>query len=136
MSENCRFQLVAGRWVCQNPGCGWSRRDKYGTPPHRKCDAPLAPVLLAAADRLGLPAQEARRYAAGLLTWAEAGFPESDPEYRADAEAICRACEWKAEKAWRCKQKCPDQGCAAKKARLPLEYRLAMATESCPLGRW
>ena len=88
------------------------------------------PAIQEAADRVGIP-EKAKRYAAAMWRWSLAGFPVRSPEevdriYR----ECCEPCEHYDNGG------CKLCGCCVSRKRLAIRNKLAMGTESCPIGRW
>ena len=129
---DCTPEPRDGRYVCTVCGYGAKTRRPIVEPFRRNC--PKSPELLAmvseAQQRLGI-GDKAKHYAAALARWAWAGFPTRPP---AEVERIYREC---------CKPcehydngGCKLCGCCVSRKRLAIRNKLAMGTESCPIGRW
>lgn len=67
--------------------------------------------------------KRALRYGRAFLRWKAAGSPIRPPEAQDAALAICRACPH-------------FKGASCRLCGCRLRAKIAMATESCPVGKW
>jgi len=72
-------------------------------------------------------------YASAIKKWVAAGRPtRSEEEQKKILEDHCLKCEMYDRE----KDSCKNCGCSLAQTGNPLTSKLAMGTESCPLGRW
>jgi hypothetical protein len=84
-------------------------------------------------DRVAKLPDKLKGYAAAIKRWVAAGRPtRSEEDQKRILEEHCHKCE----KYDREKDACMNCGCSLAQTGNPLTSKLAMGTESCPLGRW
>lgn len=84
-------------------------------------------------DRVAKLPDKLKGYANAIKKWVAAGRPtRSEEEQKRILEEHCHKCE----KYDREKDACMNCGCSLAQTGNPLTSKLAMGTESCPLGRW
>jgi hypothetical protein len=71
-------------------------------------------------------------FKSAVRRWIAAGRPVRTGERIAELLAICRDCEW--QRGGQCLHE--DCGCNVNDKSRPLTNKLAMATESCPVGKF
>lgn len=87
---------------------------------------------LEAGEKLGWKPEHAIRWAAALLKWKRAGYPERTQAEVDAAVAVCEACEkYDAEQ-----QRCKVCGCKVNTKGMSAFNKARMKTEVCPLDKW
>lgn len=121
--NRCAFEQIEGLWTCSN--CGWIYPLTSDKPPLRPCPQE-------AAERLGVTVSDAAHYLAALVRWTASGFPTRSPaEVAAIFAEHCGPCDHQvAGRCARCR-------CRVSASGLPIENKIAMASEHCPFpGKW
>jgi hypothetical protein len=84
-------------------------------------------------DRVATLGDKLVGYAGAIRRWVAAGRPtRTEEEIKSIFEDHCNKCEM----FDREKHSCKNCGCSLAQTGNPLTNKLAMKTESCPLGRW
>lgn len=84
-------------------------------------------------DRVAKLPDKLKGYANAIKKWVAAGRPtRTEEEQKRILEEHCHKCEMYD----RQKDACMNCGCSLARTGNPLTSKLAMGTESCPLGRW
>jgi len=126
---DCPFQLNAdGLWQCtQCPYIYPIRSDK---PPRKIC--PMAPSIVEAAKKLGIPENETMRYASILHEWQAEGCPiREQEEIDWIHQTLCMPCESYVRFA-----RCKRGTCKNESHSVELKYMLPMATTCCARGKF
>lgn len=123
---HCEFPALTKGSQCKR--CGYALKRDYAAAPIAQCIE--KPAAVKEPGKL----QQAWSYATAVAAWKVAGSPERSQEEINRLFTICKACPnyLVDDKRPRCKY-C---GCSCNEAPEGLNNKLAMATTSCPVGKW